>query len=95
LDGIPVSWGVIAFHPEDSAMPIVSGRIRNGKFALAQETGPLVGKTTISIEASTWESTGELKDEAAVFREISPDSSEPIVVVISPRMEPVEIKLRR
>ena len=63
LDGQPISWGTITFHPQDSNLPLVTARIRGGKFRADKNSGPPVGKCRISITGSIWEATGDDADE--------------------------------
>ncbi len=63
LDGQPVSWGTITFTPYRPGLPIVTVRIRNGKFAVRDRSaGPVIGHSQVSFSASIWETTGAAKD---------------------------------
>lgn len=63
LDGQPVSWGTATFQPEDGNLPVVTARIRNGRFSAKKEEGPVVGKSTVTFTGSIWEATEDDSDE--------------------------------
>lgn len=70
LDGQPVSWGAISFHPENANLPVTTVRVRNGKFSAKEGEGPIAGKALLKFEGSIWEATGS--DEDRVVRLESP-----------------------
>ncbi|MEC5126906.1 alpha/beta hydrolase [Verrucomicrobiales bacterium BCK34] len=90
LDGEPVSWGVITFHPEDENQPVTSVRVRRGSFSAKPEEGPVLGKSTLTFEGSIWEATGNPEDKAVALRSLSPDSDAPITVAVSGEMKPLQ-----
>ncbi len=89
LDGEPVSWGVLTFHPEDKNQPVTSVRVRRGSFSAKQEIGPVLGKATLTFEGSIWELTGNDDDKAVALSSLSPDDKAPISVVVSGSMKPM------
>jgi acetyl esterase/lipase len=94
LDGLPVSWGVLTFHPEDGNLPTVSIRVRRGKFAAKAQDGPLVGSATITFEGSVWEETGNPTDRAVRLESLSPADDRPVEIGVKPGMEPVKLEFR-
>lgn len=89
LDGIPVSWGVLTFHPEDKNLPTTSVRVRRGKFSAANKVGPVVGPSTVTFEGSIWEQTGKDSDRAVTLSSLSAGSDEPIDVLVEEGMDPL------
>ena len=94
LDGKPVSWGVLAFHPEDKNLPVTSVRARNGKFSAKAEDGPMVGKAVIKFEGSIWEATGAEEDKAVRLETLAPGEGEPVSVEISEGGAPLKLEYR-
>ncbi|MEX2579888.1 MAG: alpha/beta hydrolase [Verrucomicrobiales bacterium] len=78
LDGRPVSWGVLSFHPEDENQPVTAVRVRQGKFSVPAKNGPVVGPAVVKFEGSIWEATGHEKDGAVMLDTLTPDSGEPV-----------------
>ncbi len=62
LDGHPVSSGSITFHPEDSNLPVVTARIRRGKFSAKSAEGPVLGTSRVTFSGSIWEETSAPED---------------------------------
>ncbi len=91
LDGLPVSWGVLTFHPKDENLPTVSVRVRRGRFSAGADDGPLVGAATLTFEGSVWEATGNPEDVAVELESLSPGDDKPIEVTVEAGME--ELKL--
>jgi len=94
LDGVPVSWGVLTFHPEDQNLPTTSVRVRRGKFSANADVGPVLGASTITFEGSIWEETGNDSDRAVQISSLSADSDEPIQVSVKERMGPLKFEFR-
>ncbi len=94
LDGEPVSWGVLTFHPEDQALPSTSVRVRRGKFSASAADGPVIGKATVTFEGSIWEATGDSSDTAVALQSLSPDSDEPIVVLVGRETGAIQLELK-
>lgn len=82
LDGSPVSWGVLTFHPENGQLPSISVRVRRGKFSAPAEVGPVTGPATITFEGSIWETTGDDADTAVQLGTLEPGGG-PIEVEVS------------
>ena len=80
LDGEPVSWGSVTFHPESPNLPITTLRIRNGRFK--GET--VVTKGALSFAGSIWEKTRDSKDRVITTNSVSPKSKEPILFDVKP-----------
>lgn len=91
LDGQPVSWGVLSFHPEDKNLPVVSVRARNGRFSAKAEDGPVVGNSTVKFEGSIWEATGDEADRVVNLDSLKP-GGEVIAVEVQEGMEPLELE---
>lgn len=89
LDGQPVSWGVLTFHPEDKNQPVISVRVRRGGFSAKAEDGPVLGNATLTFEGSIWELTGNAEDKAVALSSLSPGGDSPIKVAVSETMEPL------
>ncbi len=49
VNGTPVSWGSVTFQPKDPLAPVVSVRLRNGKYATSANTGVPVGKHKVRV----------------------------------------------
>lgn len=62
IKGEPVSWGTVTFRSPDPNQPVVTIRVRRGRFSAGSETGPVKGPATVSFSGSIWESTGDAAD---------------------------------
>ncbi len=82
LDGNPVSWGALSFHPEDANLPVTTVRVRRGKFSAKVEEGPVVGKTTLKFEGSIWEETGADEDRVVKLDSLKP-GGDPLAVEVT------------
>lgn len=91
LDGKPVSYGVLTFHPKESRLPATSVKVRRGKFSAPVEAGPITGATTLRFEGSNWEATGDPKDQMATFESLSPEDKELLVIEVKEEMEPIRL----
>ncbi|MEM1441901.1 MAG: prolyl oligopeptidase family serine peptidase, partial [Verrucomicrobiota bacterium] len=89
LDGEPVSWGVLTFHPEEKGQPVTSVRVRRGKFTVPAEKGPVEGKTTITFEGSIWEATRDAGDVSVELDSLNPQDEAPVKVEVTQEMEPL------
>lgn len=49
INGTPVRWGSVTFEPEDKRLPIVSARVRSGKFSLKAAEGAPIGKHRLKV----------------------------------------------
>lgn len=80
LDGTPISWGSVTFHPEDGSMPRTTIRIRKGRFKADAENGPLPGKSRVTFAASIWEETQDPSDRVHIIDRgiVDLDSDEPL-----------------
>lgn len=94
LDGLPVSWGGITFTPEDPDLPTTTLRIRRGKFSAPAESGPIVGKSAVTFEASIWEQTRAPEDGVIRTDRLSPDSAEPLSVAVKAGKNEVSYELK-
>lgn len=88
LDGEPVSWGVLTFHPDDKNQPVTSVRVRRGGFSAKLADGPVLGNATLTFEGSIWETTGNADDTAVRLISLSP-GQDPISVAVSESMKPL------
>lgn len=52
INGQPASWATLCFTPEDPNQPIVTARVRNGKYSLPAAGGPALGKARITATLS-------------------------------------------
>lgn len=50
--GKPVSWGMVAFTPDDPLAPVAAARIRNGDFSVGATQGPVAGPVAITVTYS-------------------------------------------
>lgn len=91
LDGLPVSWGVLTFYPEESSFPIVSVRVRRGKFSSPESTGPVVGASKLRFEGSIWEETEDAEDKIVQLDSLKP-GGEPLLVEVKPGMSPLRFE---
>ena len=94
LDGHPVSWGVLAFYPEDKNLPVTSVRVRKGKFDAKTEEGPVIGPTLIKFEGSVWEATGAAKDKAVRLEKLTPGDEKPVAIEIAASGAPIKLDYR-
>ena len=58
INGQPASWATLCFTPEDPNQPIVSARVRNGKYSLPAPNGPVLGKARITATLSAQDVPG-------------------------------------
>ncbi len=80
VNGQPVSWGSVTFHPEDSRAPAMTARVMRGKFKLEAAGGPPVGAHHLTVCFSSADVPSLTVEEApegvmSVTR-ASPDSAE-------------------
>jgi len=94
LDGEPVSWGVLSFHPENERLPVTSVRVRRGRFSADAEEGPMMGKCRLKLEASIWEATGEEDDRVVNLDSFSPGADSPVMVEVEKGMELLRLEYR-
>lgn len=52
INGHPASWATLCFTPEDPNQPVVTARVRNGKYSLPAGKGPVIGKANITATLS-------------------------------------------
>lgn len=81
LDGQPVSWGALSFHPEDANLPVTTVRVRNGRFSAKEGEGPVAGQATLRFEGSIWEATGVGEDRVVQLESLKPGGA-PIAVEV-------------
>ena len=93
LDGIPVSWGRITFHPEDPVQPVTSTWVRRGKFKLPPDQGPPTGSCRVSFTVSTWETTGGANERVIQTDRLSQGDKEAVSLNITPGLEPLIFNL--
>lgn len=84
LDGKPVDWGSLTFHPQDGKAPITTVRVRKGKFSAKKEDGPVLGKSRIVFEGSIWETTGKEKDKRVRLEKLVPKAMQPLSLDVEP-----------
>jgi hypothetical protein len=58
VNGRPASWATLCFTPDDSNQPIVTARVRNGKYSLPASDGPVIGKSKITATLSALDVPG-------------------------------------
>ncbi len=58
INGQPASWATLCFTPEDPNQPIVTARVRNGKYSLSIADGPVPGKAKITATLSAQDVPG-------------------------------------
>jgi len=88
LDGLPVSWGVITFSPDDPNQPVTSLRVRNGKFRAEAASGPVIGKSAITFEGSIWEHTQDVDDRVIQSDRLSQSDAEPLYLKLKASAAP-------
>lgn len=93
LDGLPVSWGRLTFHPEDATQPVTSTWVRRGKFSLDNEEGPPRGRASISFTVSTWEATEGKQERVIQTDRLSRNDPEPVSIDIQPDIAPLSFDL--
>lgn len=85
VNGKPISWGSITFVPEDSLLPIISTRIRNGEFGSKNRDQVPVGKHQLKIMFSAADANLSAKDAptgVAETTKISPTSADDLTTEI-------------
>jgi len=58
INGKPASWATLCFTPDDPNLPVVTARVRNGKFSLPAGTGPSTGGAKITATLSALDVPG-------------------------------------
>jgi hypothetical protein len=94
LDGTPVSWGNVTFHPDDPNLPETTLRIRNGKFSAPAESGPVAAKSALTFSASIWEATRLPGDRVVQLDRASPSDAKPLSLKVRAGLEPLSFSLR-
>jgi acetyl esterase/lipase len=94
LDGHPVSWGILAFHPADKNLPVTSVRVRRGKFSAKAEVGPLIGKSKVKFEGSIWEETGAAEDVAVSLETLAPGDTKVVEIEVAESGTKVKLDYR-
>ena len=87
LDGFPVSWGAITFSPDDPDQPVTSLRVRGGKFHADAASGPVIGKSAITFEASVWEQTQNPDDRVILTDRLSQNDAGPLYLTLKARAD--------
>ena len=52
VNGKPASWATLCFTPENTSLPVVTVRVRNGKYSVGDKDGPVLGKSKITATLS-------------------------------------------
>jgi acetyl esterase/lipase len=52
VNGRPASWATLCFTPDDPNQPVVTARVRNGKYSLPAADGPVKGAVKITATLS-------------------------------------------
>lgn len=94
LDGTPVSWGNVTFHPGDPNLPETTLRIHAGKFKAAAEGGPVAAKSALTFSASIWEATRMPGDRVIQTDRLSPSDAKPVSVEVKAGLAPLKFELR-
>ncbi len=94
LDGKPVSWGSLTFIPEDGMKPTVTVRARNGRFAVKEEDGPVLGEALVRFEGSIWEATHDEKDTVIQLEKLSPNEKQPLSIKLEPKHKKLTFDFR-
>ncbi len=58
VNGKPASWATLCYTPEDSNLPVVTAKVRNGKYGLGTADGPVIGKSKITATLSAQDVPG-------------------------------------
>lgn len=73
VNGAPVSWGSIVFTPEDPSAPVACARVMKGQFKLNEQTGPVLGKVSLTASYSAADVPGlETPDGTVTTKEQGP-----------------------
>ena len=94
LDGVPVSWGSVTFHPEDLNLPETTLRIHAGKFSAPAESGPVVAKSALTFSVSIWEATRLPGDGVLQTDRLSQSDAKPLSVQVRAGLDPLKFDLR-
>lgn len=95
LNGNPVRWGSVTFHPAaGAALPVVTARVMGGKFSLPAEMGPVVGGHRLTFSASTWETTQNDADRVVQADRLSPKDPGPATIEVKAGLAPLKFALQ-
>ena len=91
INGQPVSWGSLVFTPEDPSAPVACARIMKGNFKLDEKTGPVIGKTKLTLSYSAADVLGlDTPDGTATTHEQKPGAGD-WILTIQPNTKAVEL----
>lgn len=91
INGQPVSWGSLVFTPEDPSAPVACARIMKGNFKLDEKTGPVIGKTKLTLSYSAADVPGlDTPDGTATTHEQKPGAGD-WILTIQPNTKAVEL----
>jgi acetyl esterase/lipase len=69
INGRPASWATLCFTPENPNLPVVTARVRNGRYSLPAADGPVTGKVKISATLSAADLPGSKSGNGFLTRE--------------------------
>lgn len=85
VNGEPLKWGQVTFVPSDSAAkPVVMAMVRNGKFSLPAQKGPVLGPQRVEVRTM-----GDVVPRATVAdsKVVQPKSGPASVVIVEGKNE--------
>lgn len=89
LDGTPLYRGAITFYPENDALPATSASLREGKFSLKADDGPLAVPSRIQLEGWSDATGTGLDGKLVVLHKLSPADSQDLRIEVTPEMAPL------
>ncbi|MBL9153781.1 MAG: alpha/beta hydrolase [Verrucomicrobiales bacterium] len=95
LNGNPVRWGSVTFHPAAGVtLPVVTARVMAGKFSLPADQGPVVGGNRLTFSASTWETTQNEADRVIQADRLSQNDPSPAMIEVTEGLAPLKFALQ-
>ncbi|MDZ4286545.1 MAG: alpha/beta hydrolase [Prosthecobacter sp.] len=95
VNGTPVSWGSVVFVPEDPSAPVACARVMRGQFKLDEKTGPVVGKTKLTVSYSAADVAGlDTPDGTVTTKEQKPGAGE-WVIDVAPSPSVLDLQVTR
>lgn len=96
VNGTPVSWGFVLFHPRDPAAPVAAARVMHGKFKLDAANGPVLGENRLSLSFSAADLPGAVStDGTLTTSKPSPDHEGEWIQTISEGQAELNLEVRQ
>lgn len=94
INGKPASWATLCFTPDDPNQPVVTARVRAGKFSVPVSDGPVLGKTKITATLSAADVPGSKSVTGFLtMTEKARGKSEPLAATVAGGKNNVNLEL--